>query len=303
MKNVFKTPPSADLTKRQRSINSVARASALRRDRLRRTNSPSLNSPERKFKRRESLTGAARRRTETKYGFQRPIIGRPREAEATKPAPEFMHGYASQVTWSQELDDIEAPTLKKAEIHDLVEFRVKWIEYAERIQDFSDRHNVNLTPKSIYDCIEKYNRYYICAISELLPVEARGHPDDVSAQALHDLIMESVNKQCDRHTTRLSTAISKIHINLNGSGGKASIHAAWMELFRLQDVYKTEAEPKVVIKKLLANLTPVKTRNIIKGLQDTGTEEQKRTKSDMLAFHQLLVKIAEAHKMSIDYGM
>lgn len=49
--------------------------------------------------------------------------------------------------------------MKKAEIQDLVEFRVNWIEYAERIQDFSDRHNVDLTPKSIYDCIEKYNRY------------------------------------------------------------------------------------------------------------------------------------------------
>lgn len=88
----------------------------------------------------------------------------------------------------------------------------------------------------------------------MLPVEAHGHPDDVSIEALHDFIMESVNKQCDRHTTSLSTAISKIHINLNESGGKASIHAAWMELFKLQERYKTEAEPKV------ANLTPVKTR-------------------------------------------
>ena len=137
----------------------AARASAQRRDMRRMSRSSSLKLDERlneeanernkfaknfikskKNLRRGSLSGAARRKTQSaglrKRNFTTRVFDNFEANERNKFAKNFenqqqsvYHGHASHITWSQELDDIKPPLLVNAEIKDLVQFRLLWLNY------------------------------------------------------------------------------------------------------------------------------------------------------------------------------
>jgi hypothetical protein len=96
--------------------------------------------------------------------------------------------------------------------------------------------------------------------------------------------------------------ISKITIDVSGLRGNKSIHSAWISPLELQDRYKSEVAPKIMVKKLLNNLLSVATRQVIRVLQDTGDSEQQATKGDTGMFHDLLVSIATTNKRAMEFG-
>ena len=65
-------------------------------------------------------------------------------------------------------------------------------EYIEKLENVASKHNTTFEAKSIYDCIEKHNRYYICAVSTThLAEHLRGHLNDGAHETLHDMVMNT----------------------------------------------------------------------------------------------------------------
>ena len=155
----------------------------------------------------------------------------------------------------------------------------------------------------MFDCIEKHNRIYICGVANLLPRELQGHPNDVSHAVIHDLIMTEGVKQASSRTMRLTNAIAKITIDLQGRSGKQSIHAAWINLSKLEEKFEATVDPKILIKWLLKNLRPKQTKLVIESLQNAGTAREKETRTNVFAFHEMLMDIADTNRKAIDYGL
>ena len=315
------------VSRKQKFLASVARLSAERRDHRRGVNN--LQTPvssRNRLRERASLTGGLVRQNPIPYSsmpssrgdnntgtqstrsdFNDPAAA-PRECMGSEPEFQkihqspYMHGYTSNVPWSLELEQLKAPVLTKATPEALIDFRVKWEDYADKIDQLAKKFQAPVEPKAIYDCIEKHNRYYICAVSNLLPRELRGHPDDVSHKALHDLVMTSGDKHTNLQATLLEKAIGDITINLQGKGAMESIHSAWINLSKLQEKYKAEVTGKVVVKKLLGSLVPEKTQKIIRTLQEAGSTTQQATRTNLSLFHDLLVDIAETNRRAREYG-
>ena len=101
----------------------------------------------------------------------------------------FNHGHAP-VPWSAELDKIKAPVLSETEPEDFINFRVRYEDYARKLLDVAERHNTTILPKPVFDCVEKY----LCQVSDLLPLKARGDPAEVDPELLHRAIMELLLK-------------------------------------------------------------------------------------------------------------
>lgn len=223
---------------------------------------------------------------------------RPKEAE-------IMHGHSSTAVWSKELDKIKPPfwdqMVTKENLPDL---KREWDDYAEKVQNIADIHDAIITPKSIYDCFEKKNLHYICMSSDLLPPELRGPPDQVKHATIHELVQNCLtNATSITRATKFKAELSRIRIDLTGKDGVSSIHKAWIAIIDLQTTYKNPVGQKTVIKILLKNLQPVKTREVIMALHDVGTQEQKQTKQDLQAFHDMLLDLARTQKRAIDFGL
>ena len=109
----------------------------------------------------------------------------------SRPGTGYHHGYVTQVEWSKELDELEPPTLLLATPEAILDFRIKWTDYSMRLGDIAAKQQRFISPKTVYDCIERHNRIYICGVSNLLPKELQGHPNDVPHVVLHDLIMQN----------------------------------------------------------------------------------------------------------------
>ena len=99
--------------------------------------------------------------------------------------PHFTHGHLSVVPWSAELDAVKAPELLHSEPEDFVDFRISYERYTKLLLDIGERHNTVILPKPVYDCVEEYCLEYICRMSDLLPEDMRGAPEDIDPEVLH----------------------------------------------------------------------------------------------------------------------
>ena len=205
------------------------------------------------------------------------------------------HGHAP-VPWSAELDKIKAPTLSETEPEDFVNFRVKYEDYAKRLMDVAERHNTIILPKPVFDCIEKYTLKYLCNVSDLLPPENRGDPANVDPEILHKAIMEVNTSMLPDRTSKLLEEVSKVKIHIDGKQGLRSIAKAWERLLYLQERYRAEVVPKVVVKTLLEGLTPPSVRSAILNMQRGGTPEERQSYKDTTALHAVLVRVARIAK-------
>lgn len=245
------------------------------------------STPQRK-QRLASRHAAARRVTTTQLpGTMEPPIYTP---HANKP-------------WCTEHDKLVAPVLRKAHPDDIVVFRAKYLRYCEQVEAIREKHSITtLVPKSIYNCIERANRYYICAVSDLLPEEHRGHPDDVDHAVLHDLVMNAHDLVSDSYTAALEDEVRKIVINVGGKHGEQSIQQAWLRLYELREIYQCDIPAKTVVKGLLQNLKPKATRKVIRALQKGGKAHQRRTAADIYAFHHWIVDIARTNRKAHEFN-
>ena len=297
--------------------------------RERKSVSSSLFTERQSSGRRFSLTGGPLRQTPERHSIsgettdpataQFPSTGSPvYNAAFTHPEQDFEHREPSQTEeqrtfgsahhgysrgeWSKELDELNPPTLLLSTPEALLDFKIAWLNYSEKLGDIAAKQHRYIPPKSVYDCIEKHNRIYICGVSNLLPPELQGHPTDVSHVVLHDLVMNEGAKQESARTTQLTSSISKITINLEGRTGAESIHAAWIKLSTLEEKYRAKLDSKVLIKRLLKNLRPHSTKRVIEALQEAGTPEQKLTRTCVASFHAMLVDISKTNKKALDFG-
>jgi hypothetical protein len=164
-------------------LSQAARRSARRRDKARVFTtslsvgniSKSTSSSKKKGSRRSSLTGGPLRRTEdqdddSEHEHNSSDDPEHMDDEVQQEAgpghsPQFhgqgvfQHGYAAQVTWSKELEELKPPQLLKATPEALLDFA--WTHYAEELSNIGRKQGRTLPTKSIYDCIEKHNRIYM----------------------------------------------------------------------------------------------------------------------------------------------
>ena len=290
---------------RQTELVEAARQEAVRRDTARRALSYRRD--------RTSLTGGPLRRTPTKQSEEREsdssikdeASGEDEEAFKFKQplhSTGYKHGYTSQ-EWSKELEELKVPQLLLATPEAILDFKIEWKNYSDAVDNIAAKQGRRLQVKSVFDCIEKHNRIYICGVANLLPRELQGHPNDVSHAVIHDLIMTEGVKQASSRTMRLTNAIAKITIDLQGRSGKQSIHAAWINLSKLEEKFEATVDPKILIKWLLKNLRPKQTKLVIESLQNAGTAREKETRTNVFAFHEMLMDIADTNRKAIDYGL
>ena len=81
---------------------------------------------------------------------------------------EYHHGYTSQ-EWSKELEELKVPELLLATPEAILDFKIEWLNYSEAVDNIAAKQHRYIPVKSVFDCIEKHNRIYICGVANLLP--------------------------------------------------------------------------------------------------------------------------------------
>lgn len=259
------------------------------------TNPAADNTASAEIRQTDSITGGIRRTP------ARTAHVRSGDDDAVPEAP--IYTPRADKPWCTEHDKLVAPVLRRAHPDDIVKFRAKYLRYCEKVDEIREKHSTTtLVAKSVFNCIERANRYYICAVSDLLPVEHRGHPDDVDHTVIHDLVMNAHVLVSDSYAASLEFEVSKIIIDVGGKEGEHSIQKAWVKLYELKELYDCDVPSKTVIKLLLGNLKPKATRKVIKSLQKSGKTHQRKTATDIYAFHHWLVDIARTNRKAHEFN-
>ena len=163
-------------TMRERMRMSAAKVQAQRRDRARQV---------RQFARPRSLFSRMYTPNNMRRA-QQPLTAPP--AHASTPnlndSPR-VHGASTSVPWASELAKIVAPKLAYVEDDDIMAFQIQYLDYTENIERLAERYDTDIEPRTVYDCIDKRALYYLCTMSDLVPVSSRGNPSTVS----HAVIM------------------------------------------------------------------------------------------------------------------
>lgn len=132
-------------SKRQKSLASAARRSAERRDRHRGMNNMQTPvSTRNRPRERASLTGGFVRRKPTSYSSmlssRRSSIADTQSARSEFDAPvAAAREVSGSESWSLELEQLKAPVLTKATPEALINFRVKWEDYADKIDQLAKK--------------------------------------------------------------------------------------------------------------------------------------------------------------------
>jgi hypothetical protein len=216
-----------------------------------------------------------------------------------------VHGHLAAVPWSAELDEIKAPILTKCEPEDFLDFSLLYTAYAKKLFDVGERHNTEVFPKPVYDCVEEYNLLYICTVSDILPEEERGEPEQIDPMAIHNAVLGVTANDCGNRVAVVLAKLGQIKIHIDGVNGLASIAEGWKTLLKIGKHYRADIVPKVLCTKLLAGVTPISVRLAISisNLQKGGTPMEQASYQDVSALHSVLVDLArlakEAHHKGI----
>jgi hypothetical protein len=184
----------------------------------------------------------------------------------------------------------------------LFEFKLAYERYCKLLFDVAERHNTTIPPKPVIDCVEEYNLEYICTLSHVLHASHRGPPDEVDPVVFHHAIMGVRPEDLGNRAKEVLREIKLIKIHIEGKGGQESIAKAWKRLFYLEKNYKADVVPKIVVARLVANLTPVAVRESVLLAQKAGTDLEQKSFNDVLALHEVLVGRAKVARLAAQWA-
>lgn len=155
-------------------------------------------------------------------------------------------------------------------------------------------------PATVVECIKPALLTYICKY--LLPPRYRtDRPETVSALVLHRWVMQKPEGAIAAETNEGVDKIQHLKLVLNGSKGVRNVQQTFMELGEIRRKYRLSTAEKQIVKWLVLNIEPEKTKSVVENYLKQNDKEAKRASKTIDAFHDLIMGMA--NKMAYAYEL